>query len=246
MTEALREFPGLALLVRVPGWHRLAACRGVGPEVFFPIRRRGQANHGAEAKAICAQCPVQAQCLDAAMSPYDEHGIWGGAGEADRRVFRRARPDRPHESPEVQAGCGCAWCSNLSLLLARLDGDRSAVADSNGAAFQHGRRSSYNRGCRCDACRWSASVLGQVLAQGGVDTASWWTERAVPGDYQTAKAPVDSAAWAWIESVVVGLMALSPAAPGDLAVRRAVADRRAWWVATRARAEAPVDVAEAA
>lgn len=228
--DDLREFPGLALLVRVPEWHRSAACRGVGPDVFFPVRRSGQPNHGAEAKAICAQCPVLARCLDDSVQRSEAYGIAGGCGEADRRVFRRALSDRPHRSPEVQAGCDCGWCLNLTMLLARLDGDRSAVADSNGPGRRHGYRHSYAKGCRCDPCRWSATALGQVLARCGMDTGTWWI------DARADKVRADRAAWAFIEAVVVGLMAVSPAAPGDLAVRRAVADRRELWSTTRGRA----------
>jgi hypothetical protein len=56
------------------------------------------------AKAICASCPVQAECLAEA----DEYGIWGGLSEYDRRRLgftykprpvhaeHGRRPPRPH------------------------------------------------------------------------------------------------------------------------------------------------------
>jgi WhiB family transcriptional regulator, redox-sensing transcriptional regulator len=51
-------------------WRDRAACRGVDPSVF--VRGRGESL--AEAKAICATCPVTTQCLDDAGT---EPGVWG-------------------------------------------------------------------------------------------------------------------------------------------------------------------------
>lgn len=76
----------LAELVSRPAWHRQAACKGVGPEVFFP--ERGQSSEGA--KAVCGGCEVRQQCLADALANGDRHGIWGGMSERGRRVLRRA------------------------------------------------------------------------------------------------------------------------------------------------------------
>ncbi|HZU78951.1 MAG TPA: WhiB family transcriptional regulator [Acidimicrobiales bacterium] len=78
----------LAEVLRRPGWHRRAACRGVGPAVFFPEagnRRLAQAAAG----VLCAQCPVRAPCANAGMAEVE--GIWGGA-EAEERLRWRADP----------------------------------------------------------------------------------------------------------------------------------------------------------
>lgn len=61
-----------------PAWHRRAACRGVGadpsePNPFFPQSRRSSA----EARQICAGCPVRIDCLTYAER-HGVEGIWGG------------------------------------------------------------------------------------------------------------------------------------------------------------------------
>jgi WhiB family redox-sensing transcriptional regulator len=72
-------------LVNRPGWHRRAACRGMGTDDFFPAR--GEKTDAA--KAVCAGCEVTAQCLEDAMTNGDRHGVWGGISERGRRVLRR-------------------------------------------------------------------------------------------------------------------------------------------------------------
>lgn len=70
-------------------WYRRAACRGAPVELFFPDpdARRAEAALVAEAKAICARCPVREACLAEGMG--EEHGIWGGTTPAERRALRR-------------------------------------------------------------------------------------------------------------------------------------------------------------
>lgn len=81
MVDALAEL--LAAFER-PAWHAEAACRGMGPDLFFPAR--GQST--AEAKALCHRCPVQAECLTAGLG--EKHGIWGGSSERGRRQLRKS------------------------------------------------------------------------------------------------------------------------------------------------------------
>jgi WhiB family redox-sensing transcriptional regulator len=68
-----------------PAWHARAACAGKGPDLFFPER----GDSSAPAKALCAACPVQRQCLDVALADASVRGIWGGVSERGRRVLRR-------------------------------------------------------------------------------------------------------------------------------------------------------------
>ena len=51
-----------------------AACRDADPRLFFP--EPGESD--AEAKAICAACPVRAGCLAAALANRERYGVWGG------------------------------------------------------------------------------------------------------------------------------------------------------------------------
>jgi len=58
--------PGVALAVELvdalakrPAWHARAACRGLGPELFYPAL--GESVN--PAMAICVLCPVRPECL---------------------------------------------------------------------------------------------------------------------------------------------------------------------------------------
>ena len=68
-------------------WRRAAACRSADPELFFPVPDSGPSlTQAAEAKAICAGCPVRRQCLSFALRTRQVHGIWGGLTERERHV----------------------------------------------------------------------------------------------------------------------------------------------------------------
>jgi hypothetical protein len=80
----------VADLAEPPGWHRDAACRGMGPAAFFPESRSVEA--GLPAMQICITCRVVEQCAEAGAS--ERHGIWGGqrpASRSGRRVGGAAR-----------------------------------------------------------------------------------------------------------------------------------------------------------
>lgn len=65
-----------------PGpWVKDALCAQTDPEAFFPIK--GGSNR--PAKAVCASCPVQPDCLRYAIETRQKHGIWGGTSERQRR-----------------------------------------------------------------------------------------------------------------------------------------------------------------
>ena len=67
------------------GAGRAAACDGVDSAVFF------DEEHVAEAKAICATCPLQARCLSYAVE-CEEFGVWGGATPEERAALRGPTP----------------------------------------------------------------------------------------------------------------------------------------------------------
>jgi WhiB family redox-sensing transcriptional regulator len=74
-------------------WRDRAACRDEDPELFFPVgASSGSAQvRIAQAKSVCARCPVQSTCLDWAMTSSQEAGVWGGLDEDERRALRRRR-----------------------------------------------------------------------------------------------------------------------------------------------------------
>ena len=69
---------------RRPAWHREAACRGMGPDTFFPTTGRS----AAPAKALCATCPVYAECNATAEADPGVQGVWAGLGQDERRRLR--------------------------------------------------------------------------------------------------------------------------------------------------------------
>ena len=68
-------------------WRQHAACRGVDPDIFYPV-----SDEEAEAaKAVCAQCTVREMCLEYALMSRERDGVWGGATERERRRIIRQR-----------------------------------------------------------------------------------------------------------------------------------------------------------
>jgi WhiB family redox-sensing transcriptional regulator len=80
------------------GWWARAACASADPELFFPISHSGPAlRQVARAKAICARCPIQRECLGYALGAGSIQGVWGGTTEEERRrLLRRRRRARAH------------------------------------------------------------------------------------------------------------------------------------------------------
>jgi WhiB family redox-sensing transcriptional regulator len=76
-------------------WRRESLCRDTDPDLFFPIGTTGHAlTQIARAKEVCAECPVNVQCLEFALETNQDSGIWGGTSEEERRVMRRAQVAR--------------------------------------------------------------------------------------------------------------------------------------------------------
>ena len=82
---------------RLPGpqldhwdWQMDGACRSEDTELFFhPEGERGPSRSGREAaaKAVCATCPVIAQCRAHALAAREPYGVWGGLSEPDREII---------------------------------------------------------------------------------------------------------------------------------------------------------------
>jgi WhiB family redox-sensing transcriptional regulator len=68
-------------------WRQSAACRGLDPSIFYPPSEE----EAAEAKAICATCPVRQPCLEHALANRERDGVWGGLTERERRRLLRHR-----------------------------------------------------------------------------------------------------------------------------------------------------------
>lgn len=63
-------------------WQDEAACLDEDSTLFFP--HDTATKKIAQAKAICAKCPVVVECLDYAMDNEEQLGIWGGHTPQER------------------------------------------------------------------------------------------------------------------------------------------------------------------
>lgn len=73
-------------------------CRAADPDLWFadsPVELE-------RAKALCAQCPIRATCLSAALDRAEPWGVWGGEILDQGVVIARKRPrGRPRKHPRV-------------------------------------------------------------------------------------------------------------------------------------------------
>ena len=95
--------------MKVWDWQAAAACRGQDLSLFFGTEgerydQDGKQRREERAKAVCASCPVAAECLAYAIGRPEKAGTWGGmsedelAAERRRRMRRQATAQRRGES----------------------------------------------------------------------------------------------------------------------------------------------------
>lgn len=87
-------------------WMVDAACRDADPEIYYSVSRTDFIT--AEAKAVCARCPVVSNCLAYAFERNEQWGIWGGLTTEERLNVKRraeyaARQSRADESELIAA-----------------------------------------------------------------------------------------------------------------------------------------------
>ena len=68
-------------------WRDHAACRGIDPDVFYPVTDE----EAEPAKTVCDRCTVRTACLEWALGTREKDGVWGGATERERRRMIRQR-----------------------------------------------------------------------------------------------------------------------------------------------------------
>jgi WhiB family transcriptional regulator, redox-sensing transcriptional regulator len=109
-------------------WILEAACADADPETFSAATPEAEA----EAKAICAGCPVLRQCRDYALATAQEWGIWGGLSEAERSALR----DPEQHGPEVGPLRGTGDQADEDALAIRLAGQVTRL-ERPGASRSH-------------------------------------------------------------------------------------------------------------
>ena len=92
--------------VVLAGWRDMAACAGLDPELWMPGDDAGEeqiANAYAEARRVCARCPVRVTCLRIVMaqeSPSARYGMWAGLTPGERTTLYKCRTGQcGHTSP---------------------------------------------------------------------------------------------------------------------------------------------------
>lgn len=76
-------------------WVQQAACRDHAPSRDWWFPEHGETHLAKRAAAICQGCPVQADCLDYALTNNERHGIWAGVNFGKPKPRREARLLRP-------------------------------------------------------------------------------------------------------------------------------------------------------
>lgn len=76
-------------------WVRQAMCvrQPINPDAYHASKQTPRREVEA-ALALCAVCPVRADCLQNALDNNDMWGIWGGTTEEERAVMLRAKAER--------------------------------------------------------------------------------------------------------------------------------------------------------
>jgi WhiB family redox-sensing transcriptional regulator len=73
-------------------WRARAACQYVDPDLHFPkANAPGARKQIAEAKRVCAGCPVREACLEWALVTGQTAGVWGGKSPRQRKEMHRPR-----------------------------------------------------------------------------------------------------------------------------------------------------------
>lgn len=115
-------------------WRDEAACKTKPTEIFYP--ERGEPAQAA--KVVCWSCPVRLECLSYGLANHDEHGVWGGTTEKERRPLLRALSAGVALADVVtlirppRFGCGCSECRGIGArrLGKRVRATRTATSAS--------------------------------------------------------------------------------------------------------------------
>lgn len=66
------------------------ACRELSdPDVMYPDDKAYR--YIAEAKKVCAGCPIRTQCLEIALERNEQWGVWGGLTTDERNALTKGK-----------------------------------------------------------------------------------------------------------------------------------------------------------
>lgn len=121
-------------------WHDQAACAETDPNLWF----NGHRTHQQKAKALCRGCPVQATCLQDALSHGESEQWWvaGGMTAAERRQLLKSR--RPageplraaHAAIQTRSAARAAQIQRLTEAGWSADAIAEQLGTTSGAIYQ--------------------------------------------------------------------------------------------------------------
>lgn len=142
-------------MINLLAFQHRGSCRDHDPELFFPVSDTTPvaAQQIEQAKAVCAGCPVLADCRAYALA-HGPQGIWGGTTDQERRAVRArenraavatqtdtaredgqdveqvgdARPAAPPKLPSYQSARQSLTRARRALDLAEHSGDDSLIS----------------------------------------------------------------------------------------------------------------------
>ncbi len=95
-----------------PEWHERGTCRSVDPDMWF----ESYPSKYDPVFQLCAECPVQVECLRQSFDDREEFGIWGGMSAHEReRLLPKYR-----KKPMYERG---TWITNLAARLRNRDAE---------------------------------------------------------------------------------------------------------------------------
>ena len=95
-----------------PEWHERGTCRTVDPDLWF----ESYPSKYDPVFKLCAECPVQVDCLRQSFDNAEEFGIWGGVSAHEReRLIPKFR-----KKPIVERD---AWVSSLAARIRNRDAE---------------------------------------------------------------------------------------------------------------------------
>lgn len=86
-----------------PGFDGTQICRQVDPDLFYPDPQDAVRSLGI-AKGLCGSCEFREPCLHWALTTPEQHGIWSGTTEMERKAMRDRLgiPQPPRERSALQ------------------------------------------------------------------------------------------------------------------------------------------------
>ena len=158
----------------VINWLDRAACAEVGPGLWDDQSTEGarqKERREESAKAICAKCPVIAECLAHAIGARMRGGIWGGLTEAERDA---GTPTPAPAKPEPVLACGDKIGTGAGEMRHHRAGDTAACPTClAGSAKEKAERKERQRGERIRARDYMA--MQAELAAAIVPDPEWVT-----------------------------------------------------------------------